>query len=121
MAVHELRLASARVRLLAQAAASSQMAQLCCELQEAWKRRDHSLCREIWLMLLRSRVPDIRQTATHVETDADLNIRLLAIMREIRERQFADREEPKTSCQRLPSVSKPCGTGYHVRPPLMKR
>ena len=29
--------------LLVQTAASAQRAQLCCELQEAWERRDHSL------------------------------------------------------------------------------
>ena len=56
VAVHELRLASTRVRLLAQAAASSQRAQLCCELcmeakrslsdvalgSEAWRKKDWS-------------------------------------------------------------------------------
>ena len=43
VAVHKLRLASTRVRLLAQAAASSHRARRCCELQEAWKRRGHPL------------------------------------------------------------------------------
>ena len=43
VAVHRLRLASKCVRLLVQTAASAQRAQLCCESQEAWERRDHSL------------------------------------------------------------------------------
>ena len=43
VAVHRLRLASKCVRLLVQTAASAQRAQLCCELQEARERRDHSL------------------------------------------------------------------------------
>ena len=43
VAVHRLRLASKCVRLLVQTAAAAQRAQLCCELQEAWERRDHSL------------------------------------------------------------------------------
>ena len=43
VAVHRLRLASKCVRLMVQTAASAQRAQLCCELQEAWERRDHSL------------------------------------------------------------------------------
>ena len=43
VAVHRLRLASKCVRLLVQTAASAQRAQHCCELQEAWERRDHSL------------------------------------------------------------------------------
>ena len=224
VAVHRLRLASKRVRLLVQTAASAQRAQLCCELQEAWERRDHSLgawlgsveerkmvrtnffnvpssnrpgssdwkdflrgpgengeCegvqakwpppdplglqresltepprperellrrimkelargnarhavpswsipREIWLMLLRPRDPDIRETTTPVATEAELNNRLLqttsskemlAIMREIRERQLANSEEQKTGRRHLPSTSKPCGVGYQTRPPLM--
>ena len=226
VAVHRLRLASKCVRLLVQTAASAQRAQLCCELQEAWERRDHSLMwrlarklggkkngpkkrffnvpssfrpsssdwkdflcgprekwecegvqakwpppeplglqnesiaeshhlerellrrimkelsggnarravpswsipREIWLMLLRP--PDARETITPAATEAELNNRLLqttsskemlAIMREIRERQVANSEEQKTSRRHLPSTSKPCGIGYQTRPPLMKR
>ena len=225
VAVHRLRLASECVRLLVQTAASAQRAQLCCELQEAWKRRDHSLMwrlarkfggkkngpkkrflsirpsssdwkgflcgprenggcegvqaklpppeplglqnesiaksphlerellrrimkelsggnarravpswsiakREIWLMLLRPRDPDARETITPAATEAELNNRLLqttsykemlAIMREIRERHVANSEEQKTSRRHLPSTSKPCGIGYQTRPPLMKR
>ena len=219
VAVHRLRLASKCVRLLVQTAASAQRVQLCCELQEAWERRDHSLMwrlarklggkkngpkkdsatchhrsdpvvrtgkifcavhvkmgdvkeslglqnesiaeslhlerellrrimkelsggnarravpswsipREIWLMLLRPRDPDARETTTPAATEAELNNRLLqttsskemlAIMREIRERQVANSEEQKTSRRHLPSTSKPCGIGYQTRPPLMKR
>ena len=85
---------------------------------------------EIWLMLLRPRDPDARETITPAATEAELNNRLLqttsskemlAIMREIRERQVANSEEPKTSRRHLPSTSKPCGIGYQTRPPLMKR
>ena len=43
IAVHKLKLATKNVRRLVQAEAASQRAQLCCELQEAWERRDHSL------------------------------------------------------------------------------
>ena len=43
IAVHRLKLATKNVRRLVQAEAASQRAQLCCELQEAWERRDHSL------------------------------------------------------------------------------
>ena len=42
-AVHNLKLASNNVRRLVQAEAASQWAQLCCELQGAWERRDRSL------------------------------------------------------------------------------
>ena len=64
-----------------------------------------------------------------VVTEADLNNKLfqttsseelLAIMREIRERQVANSEVPNTSQRHLPSVPKPCGSGYEIRPPLMK-
>ena len=81
-------------------------------------------------MLLRPRDPDIRETITPAATEAELNNRLLqttsskemlAIMREIRERQVANSEEQKTSRRHLPSTSKPCGIGYQTRPPLMKR
>ena len=40
---HKLRLATRHVGRLVQPEASSPRAQLCCELQEAWERRDHSL------------------------------------------------------------------------------
>ena len=43
IAVHKLKLATKNVRRLVQAEAASQRAELCCELQEAWERRDHSL------------------------------------------------------------------------------
>ena len=81
-------------------------------------------------MLLRPRDPDARETITPAATEAELNNRLLqttsskemlAIMREIRERQVANSEEQKTSRRHLPSTSKPCGIGYQTRPPLMKR
>ena len=74
-----------------------------------------SIPREIWLP---------------AATEAELNNRLLqttsskemlAIMREIRERQVANSEEQKTRPRHLPSTSKPCGIGYQTRPPLMKR
>ena len=204
VAVHRLRLASKCVRLLVQTGASAQRAQLCCELQEVWERRDHSLMwrlarklggkkngppssirpsssdwkdflcgprengrcegvqakwpppeplglqkeslaesphlerellrrimkefsrgnarralpswsipREIWLMLLRPRDPDTRETSTPAATEAELNNRLL--------QQVANSEEQKTSRRHLPSTSKPCGIGYQTRPPLMKR
>ena len=89
-----------------------------------------SIPREIWLMLLCPRDPDIRETTTPVATEAELNNRLLqttsskeilAIMREIRERQLANSEEQKTGRRHLPSTSKPCGVGYQTCPPLMKR
>ena len=89
-----------------------------------------SIPREIWLMLLRPRDPDARETITPAATEAELNNRLLqttsskemlAIMREIRERQVANSEEQKTIRRHLPSTSKPCGIGYQIRPPLMKR
>ena len=57
-----------------------------------------SIPREIWLMLLRPRDPDTRETITPAATEAELNNRLLqttsskemlAIMREIRERQVS--------------------------------
>ena len=63
-------------------------------------------------------------------TETDLNNRLLqttsskellAIMREIREKQAANSEAPNKSRRHLPSVPKPCGIGYQTRPPLMKR
>ena len=63
-----------------------------------------SIPREIWLMLLRPRDPDARETITPAATEAELNNRLLqttsskemlAIMREIRERQVANSEEQK--------------------------
>ena len=40
---HKLRLATRHGGRLVQAEASSPRAQLCCELQEAWERRDHSM------------------------------------------------------------------------------
>ena len=43
VAVHKLRIATKHVRRWVQAEASSQRAQRCCELQEAWERRYHSL------------------------------------------------------------------------------
>ena len=63
-----------------------------------------SIPREIWRMLLRPRDPDIRETITPAATEAKLNNRLLqttsskemlAIMREIRERQLANSKEQK--------------------------
>ena len=45
VAVHKLKLATKHVRRLVQAEAASQRAQLCCELQDAWEKWDHSL---IW-------------------------------------------------------------------------
>ena len=56
---------------------------------------------------------------------ADLNNRLLqttsskellAIMREIREKQAANSEAPNKSRRHLSSVPKPCGIGYQTRP-----
>ena len=41
--MHKLKLATKKVRRLEQADAASQRAQLCCELQEAWESRDHSM------------------------------------------------------------------------------
>ena len=42
VAVHKLKLATKHVCRLVHAEAASPRAQLCCELQEAWERRDHS-------------------------------------------------------------------------------
>ena len=81
-------------------------------------------------MVLRPRDPDTLETNVPTATETDLNNRLLqttssrellAIMREIREKQAANREAPNKSRRHLPSVPKPCGIGYQTRPPLMKR
>ena len=79
-----------------------------------------SIPREIWLMMLRPRDPDIQETNRLIATEAYLNNRLLqttsskellAIMREIREKQAANSEVPNKSRRHLPSVPKPCGIG----------
>ena len=82
-------------------------------------------------MMLRPRDPDILEKQNMpTATETDLNNRLLqttsskellAIMREIREKQAANSEAPNKSRRHLPSVPKPCGIGYQTRPPLMKR
>ena len=81
-------------------------------------------------MVLRPRDPDIHETNRPIVTQADLNNKLLqttsskellAIVRQIQERQVANCEVPKTSRRHLPSVPKPCGIGYQTRPPWMKR
>ena len=86
--------------------------------------------REIRLTMLRPRDPDILETNMPTATETDLNNRLLqttsstellAIMREIREKQAANSEAPNESRRHLPSVPKPCGICYQTRPPLMKR
>ena len=103
-----------------------------CNLQKEKARRavpPWSILREIWLMMLRPRDPDILETNMPTATETDLNNRLLqttcskllAIMREKREKQAANREAPNKSRRHLPSVPKPCGIGYQTRPPLMKR
>ena len=80
--------------------------------------------------MLRPRDLHLQETNRPIVTEADLNQRLLqttsskellAIMREIRERQVANSEVPKKSWRHPPWVPKPCGIGYHTRPPLMKR
>ena len=89
-----------------------------------------SIPREIWLMMLRPRDPDILETNRPTVTEADLNNtlfqttsskELLAVMREIREKQAANSEALIKSRRHLPSVPKPCGIGYQTRPPLMIR
>ena len=89
-----------------------------------------SIPREIWLMMLRPRDPDIQKTNRPIVTEADLNNmllqttsskELLAIMRETREKQAANSEVPNKRRRHLPSVPKPCGIGYQTRPPLMER
>ena len=89
-----------------------------------------SIPREIWFMVLRPRDPDIEETKKPIVTEAELHNRLLqttsskellAIMREIRERQAANSTSPNKGRRHLPSVPKPCGIGYQTRPPLMKR
>ena len=71
-----------------------------------------SIPRELWRMVLRPRDPDIQETNKTNVTEADLNNRLLqttsskellAIMREIRERQVANGEVPNQSWGHLPS------------------
>ena len=82
-----------------------------------------SIPREIWLMVLRPRDPDMLETNMPTATETDLNNRLLqttsskqllAIMREIREKPAANSEAPNQSRPHLPSVPKPCGIGYHA-------
>ena len=89
-----------------------------------------SIAREIWLMMLRPRDPDILETNMPAATETDLNNRLLqttpsedllAIMREIREKQAANSEAPNKSRRHLTSVPKHCGIGFQTRTPLMKR
>ena len=80
--------------------------------------------------MLRPRDLHLQETNRPIVTEADLNQRLLqttsskellAIMREILERQVANSEVPKKSRRHLTWVPKPCGIGYHTHPPLMKR
>ena len=89
-----------------------------------------SIPRDIWFMMLRPRDPDIQETNRPIVIEADLNNRLLqttsskellAITREIREKQAANSEAPNESRRHFPSTSKPCAVGYQTRPPLMKR
>ena len=89
-----------------------------------------SIPREIWLMMLRPRDPDILETNMPTATETDLNNRLLqttsskellAIMREIREKQAANSKAPNQSRRHIESVPKPCGIGNQTRPALMKR
>ena len=86
--------------------------------------------RNLAYFVLRPRDPDIQETNRPIVTEADLNNRLLqttsskellAIMREIREKQATNSEAPDKSRRHLPSVPKPCGLGYQARPPLMTR
>ena len=76
-----------------------------------------SIPREFWLTMLRPRDPDIQETNRPIVAEADLNNRLLqttsskellAIMREIREKQAANSEVPNKRRRHLPSVPKPC-------------